>query len=133
MRVIVTGSRDWPDWGAVCRALDLALTIAQDWGQPLTVVHGGCETGADAMAAAWVRIMRDDLDMPVIERTFEAEWERFGKRAGPMRNRRMIEAGADYVIAFNLNDSRGTSGTIALAEAAGIPVVRFDMGDKEAA
>ncbi|GAA0955542.1 SLOG family protein [Nonomuraea longicatena] len=133
MKVIVTGSRDWPDMEAVCRALDLALTLAQDHGAPLTVVHGGCPMGADAMAAAWVRLMRDDLEMPVIERVFEANWERYKRRAGPIRNRRMVEAGADYVIAFNRNHGRGTSGTIALADEAGIPVIRIDAEDKEAA
>ncbi|MEQ4716112.1 hypothetical protein [Nonomuraea sp. B19D2] len=115
----------------VARALDIAAVAAARAGEPLTVVHGGCPTGADAIASAWCGIA-GDLNLNVIERVFEPDWTR-GRKAGPERNRRMVEAGADLVIAFNRNKSRGTSGTIALAVEAGIPVVPFTIEDREAA
>ncbi|GAA2294255.1 hypothetical protein GCM10010149_47790 [Nonomuraea roseoviolacea subsp. roseoviolacea] len=131
MKVIVTGSRDWPDIDAVCLALWRAYLVAERGGYSLTVVHGGCATGADAMTSAWCRIAVD-LGLNVVEQVFYADWRR-GRRAGPERNRRMIECGADKVIAFNRNDSRGTTGTVRMAEEAGIPVEPYTIRDKEVA
>jgi hypothetical protein len=53
---------------------------------------------------------------------FPADWERYGKRAGPIRNAEMVKAGADVVLAFPLPGGRGTQHTIRLAREAGIPV-----------
>jgi hypothetical protein len=90
---------------------------------PFTLIHGACATGADAAAHHWFEVAGADLG--VIEIKYHADWEQFGKRAGPIRNEKMIrEAGAELVLAFPLLDSRGTKHTIELAEAAGIPVKR---------
>jgi hypothetical protein len=118
MKVIVTGSRDWPDEQAVSWALFNAW--AERKCEVFQVMHGGCPTGADAYASAWCTKAKA-LGLLVVETVFEADWSR-GRKAGPERNRRMIEAGADKVLAFNRNNSRGTSGTIRLAAKAGIPV-----------
>jgi glutathione S-transferase len=111
-RVIVTGSRSWRQPEAVHAALAFALG---ELG-PLTVVHGGCPTGADAAASAWSRRFGCELEV------WPADWERHGKAAGPRRNAAMVAAGADLVLAFPLGASSGTRGTMRLAVAAGIPV-----------
>lgn len=117
MRVIVTGSRAWPDPVRVAHELN-QLYLQHG---PYTLIHGACATGADAAAHHWYEITGADLG--VIEIKYPAAWEAYGKRAGPMRNEKMVkEAGADLVLAFPLFDSRGTKHTIELAEAAGIPV-----------
>lgn len=55
---------------------------------------------------------------------FSADWEKHGKAAGPIRNRDMLKSGADLVIAFRMDgESRGTDDMIAIAVAAGVPVV----------
>jgi hypothetical protein len=131
VRVIVTGSRDWPDDSAVFFTLYDALRQARWIGEVLDVIHGGCPTGADAYAAGWCAIARK-LGYPVNEIVYEADWS-IGRKAGPERNKRMIEAGADKVLAFNRNNSRGTSGTMKLANDAGIPVELYIITDKEAA
>ncbi len=46
-RVLVTGSRDWADRQAILNALAEQF-FAHD---AVTVVHGHCPTGADAIAA----------------------------------------------------------------------------------
>ncbi|GAA3136833.1 hypothetical protein GCM10010466_29560 [Planomonospora alba] len=121
MRVIVTGSRDWSDLHQVCRALETVYKLAEQRETlPLTVVHGGCPTGADAMAAAWAYLAAQDLDLAVIEQVYEADWSR-GKVAGPERNARMVRDGAHLVLAFHQDNSKGTADTIRRAEAAGIP------------
>lgn len=117
MRVIVTGSRAWPDPVVVYN--ELSQLYLQHG--PFTLIHGACATGADAAAAHWHIVAGQSLGC--IEIKFHADWEQFGKRAGPIRNEKMVkEASADLVLAFPLFDSRGTKHTIALAEAAGIPV-----------
>jgi hypothetical protein len=115
-RVLVTGSRDWTDTDTICTALDEALDHAPDH---LLVVHGGCPTGADRIAGLWAIAAR----VPAI--TYRADWKNHGRAAGPIRNRAMVDDGADLCLAFIKDDSRGASHTARLAEQAGIPTRRF--------
>lgn len=119
MRVIVTGSRKWPDPLRVAHELN---TLYLQHG-PFTLTHGACATGADAAAAHWQETAGRDLGC--IEIKHPADWDQFGKRAGPIRNKKMIEAGADLVLAFPLPEGSGTQHTIELARAAGIEVREF--------
>lgn len=51
-----------------------------------------------------------------------ADWGRYGKAAGPIRNQEMLESGIDLVIA--LPGGRGTADMVRRAEGAGVPVRR---------
>ena len=123
MRVIVTGSRAWPD--PVRVAHELTQLYLQHG--PFVLVHGACATGADAAAHHWHEVCGEDLGC--MEVKYRAEWEKHrtpedpqGRKAGPIRNAQMVKAGADLVLAFPLPGGKGTQGTIDLAEAAGIPL-----------
>lgn len=116
MRVIVTGSRAWPDPGKV--HFELGLLFCERG--PFTLVHGDCSTGADAAAHHWYEVAGATLGCEEIR--FPAPWEAHGRKAGPMRNAQMIAAGGDLVLAFPLPGGRGTQHTISLAQSAGIPV-----------
>ncbi|GAA4891110.1 DUF2493 domain-containing protein [Streptomyces coeruleoprunus] len=122
MRVIVTGSRAWTDKTAIWDALN---DVHQEHG-PFVLVHGACSTGADAIAHEWfqaaARLVR------VEEERFLAAWETRGKAAGPERNKRMVEAGADLVLAFPLPQGSGTQHTMKLAREAGIEVREYRHG-----
>ena len=48
MRVLVSGSRSWQDQDDVWSALDALASR----GEPVTVVHGDCPQGADALASS---------------------------------------------------------------------------------
>lgn len=121
MRVMVTGARRWTDWGAVYDAL---WGVYKEHG-PFLLVHGACSTGADQQADQWF-ITAGRYNGCAIER-FPAEWCRpdgtVNKAAGFERNARMVEAGADLVLAFPLPEGRGTQHTVKLAREAGIPVI----------
>lgn len=117
-RVLVTGSRDWSDHDVVRDA----LAWARYGHEAMVVVHGACPSGADAMASWWVRRYRF---LSVSEERHPADWRRYGRAAGPLRNRAMVAAGADLCLAFIRDGSRGASHAAGLAEAAGIPVRRW--------
>jgi hypothetical protein len=122
LRIIVTGSRDWPDtpYGRSVISFTSARYIAVPGA---VVVHGGCPTGAD-------KIM-DDLckQYSVKTEVHRADWGQHGKAAGPIRNQEMVDTGADVVLAYPLGLSRGTQDCMARAYAAGIQVVVFNLYD----
>lgn len=54
---------------------------------------------------------------------FPADWKRYGKRAGILRNQQMLTEGCpDLVLAFWKNKSRGTADMINRARKARVPV-----------
>lgn len=116
MRILVTGSRTWTDtdviWGAFC---DNTFNVLDRH----TLVHGGA-AGADSIAGDQAKTLGWDVEV------HPADWERYGKRAGFIRNAEMVKLGADVCLAFIKENSRGASMTVDLANKAGIPVVRFD-------
>lgn len=117
-RVLVTGSRDWSDavvlsWALTRTAIDPETRLLRP---DLVVVHGDCPTGADAMAQSFCEF----LGVPT-ER-HPADWSKYGRGAGPIRNQEMVDLGADLCLAFPLPGSRGTANCMKLARAAGIPV-----------
>lgn len=114
MRLIVTGSRDWPFPEMVWRKLDAYRKLSDDG---FVLVHGACATGADAQADEWAAQYPD-----VIVERYHADWATYGRGAGPRRNQLMADLGADICLAFILNDSRGATGCMNMALAAEITV-----------
>jgi len=114
MRVIVTGGRDYKDRTRVCAELNAS-----------SVTHlmvGDCPTGADHFAREWWESGEAErmAHRRVTRQVFEAFWTAQGRAAGPIRNGRMVAAGADLVLAFP--GGRGTADCVRQARAAGIPV-----------
>lgn len=105
------GSRDWTDRDAITTA----LTCLPAEHVAIEVLHGDAR-GADRLAAE----AATDLGFTV--RAFPADWEFHGRRAGIMRNLRMLDERPDKVIAFQRNGSRGTQHTIDEARRRGISV-----------
>ena len=125
-RVLVTGSRTWTDADLLCSVLDDILR--DHLGKTVVViVHGDCPRGADAMARAWVRRQPriDGRFADVKHEPHRANWDRYGKVAGPRRNAEMVALGADVCLAFIRDASRGATHCADRAAAAGIPVRRY--------
>lgn len=135
MRILVTGSRDWNDRDTIRSALltEINAALFSDGDSWPVLVHGGCPTGADAIAdEVWRDLMTryPPLGTPEVH---PADWRKHGRAAGPKRNAHMVSLGADVCLAFPLGASRGTRGCMALAEKAGIPVIDYDPALREGA
>lgn len=134
MRVLVTGSREWPDQTALWTALDHAYENRASPTGIFMVVHGGAK-GADRMAMAWVRGKRTDGALNVFHEMHQPHWRgpdgKFVKSAGHQRNQEMVDAGADLVLAFLHNDSPGTAGCIRAAQKARLLVKIHRIDDQE--
>src|SRR5882672_9623290 len=91
MRIIVCGGRDYHNRKVVFDALDrLHRLHGVDF-----LIEGGHRNGADWLARQW-RSQRG-----VSGDTYPADWNRYGRAAGPIRNRSMAENGdADGCVAF---------------------------------
>src|SRR6266704_438606 len=126
LRVIVTGSRAWPDPGLIIA--DLWSLLHEPDVTVLTVAHGNHWEGADLAAQFFCEQaipLAVFLGKDVIEDPFPAAWNALGRRAGPVRDKVMVAAGGHLCLAYRLNGvlSKGTTTTMELAEAAGILVV----------
>lgn len=118
MRILITGSRDWGDYEAI---VDVLVYEMGPDPYEATVVSGACPTGADALCEEVAKYLG-----ATIER-HPANWEKYGKPAGFIRNKEMVDLGADVCLAFIKNGSKGASMTARLAEEAGIPVKRYEV------
>ncbi len=97
MKVIIAGPRHMPFsmYPLIQRAVDRAPF-------PVTEVVCGLANGADTFGKKWAY----ENKIPVKE--FPADWDKYGKRAGPIRNREMAEY-ADALIVFIWDGSRGSA------------------------
>lgn len=114
MRVIVCGSRKWPQERMRYARSKIAARI-RELPTGTTVVHGAAR-GADSIAHKEAQMAG------LLVEPHPANWLELGDAAGPTRNREMAELGADLCIAFWDGMSTGTRGMIAEAERCGIPV-----------
>lgn len=109
-KVLVCGGRDYSDRRHIYEVLDLAHAT-----NPIAWIIAGGANGADALASDWAR--KEQVKFQI----FNADWETLGRKAGPIRNQKMLDEGKpELVIAFP--GGRGTADMIRRAKAAGIRI-----------
>ena len=111
MRVLVCGGRDYTNEDVVFWHIDNLL----DMGRSLTIIEGGAR-GADALAARFA----DRNHLQCGHEQYKANWTKYGKAAGGIRNQEMLDSGVDLVLAFP--GGRGTADMVRRAKAAGVEV-----------
>lgn len=126
VRILITGSRDWPDQSIVWGALDQQFERLHN-GKAFVVVHGDAR-GADRMARAWAsNKRRDSIEYKhVFHESHPVQWRQGGvfvPSAGHQRNKVMVDQGAAVVLAFIKDDSAGATGCANLARRAGLDVL----------
>lgn len=98
MKVVIAGSRDIVDQYVVNEAINESdIKISE--------IVSGCARGVDTLGEIYAR----DNNIQIVK--FPANWKRYGKAAGPMRNSDMAEY-ADVLIAIWDGKSRGTQNMI---------------------
>lgn len=110
--IIITGSRDWMDVKTIIDRLEKE--------PPATVfIEGGCPTGADWIVRSWCATNhRNHIRV-------DANWDRYGKAAGFIRNGWMIDMRPRLVLAFWKDGSPGTKDCMDQARRKKIPVEAF--------
>ena len=109
--IAVVGGRGFNDYDSLAEELKQHV--------PFILVSGGAK-GADSLAEKFA-------DTHGLHKSiFLADWNKYGKRAGYLRNVTIVEK-ADLVIAFWDGKSKGTKLTIDLAKENGVPlrIVRY--------
>lgn len=102
MKILITGSRRLEDFDYVKSVIDTLDHLCQ--GQQVTLIHGAAK-GADSLAAEAAEAYGWKI------KPYYAEWKKYGKAAGPIRNSKMLsEENPDIVLAF-WDGSTSHSGT----------------------
>jgi hypothetical protein len=108
MKVIIAGGRSYQNY-------DKLLTAIQNAQFEITTVVSGGAPGVDAMGEQYAESMNLPLNV------YNADWEQYGRAAGPIRNRKMAE-NADALIALWDGKSPGTKNMIETATKKGLLV-----------
>ena len=102
-QVIIAGSRFFADYDKLAFLCDNFLR-KNVMSRKITILSGGAQ-GSDTLGEQYAQAKGYGL------KRFPADWEQYGKAAGPIRNRHMV-AHADAVIAFWDGKSLGTKNVI---------------------
>lgn len=114
-RVLVFGGRDFHD------SAKMEAVLRKELKRGDTVVHGGAR-GADALAGDVAgRVLGYKVEV------HQADWHRYGKSAGPIRNQRMLDSGIDYAIGFP--GGKGTDDMAGRLVKAGVRLLRVESDD----
>ncbi len=106
-RVIIAGGRDFSDYNMLRKTMDALLcNVSKDND---IVVVCGMARGADTLGEQYAKLRGYKVDY------YPADWNRFGKAAGFIRNEQMAQ-NADALVAFWDGKSRGTKSMIDLGK-----------------
>ena len=107
--IIICGDRNWDDYEKIKKVLS---SIDRTY----TVIQGGCK-GADTLAK------NACIELGIQCITICAEWDKYGRSAGPIRNKAMLSLNPVQVIAFHseIQNSKGTKNMITISMEKNIP------------
>lgn len=100
-RLLVAGGREFYNYHYIEEVLtdwyvndfSESLETWEDSEEGITLVHGD-SSGVDKLAAMWAIYNKFIVEPHV------ANWKKFGKAAGPIRNKEMANSGLNYAIIF---------------------------------
>jgi aspartate aminotransferase-like enzyme len=119
LKILVSGSRYYKNY----RKILSFLTRMKQKHSEVIVVEGGAR-GADTLA----RKACEKLNIKCKE--YNANWEKYGRAAGPIRNQQMLDDNDDIEIVAifheELNKSKGTKDMLKRARKANKEIVKFN-------
>ena len=114
IKVIIAGTRDFNDYAFLKKNVDYFLQGINPNNEEIEIVSGNAR-GADKLGERYAK----EHNLPV--KLFSANWDKYGKRAGYLRNQEMADY-ANMLIAFWDRKSKGTNHMINIAKKAGVIV-----------
>lgn len=111
MIILCCGDRNWTNKERI-------REILQAYPLDTTVIEGEAK-GADILS----RQVAEEIGMTFIP--VPANWDKYGKAAGPIRNKQMLDMKPDEVIAFHndIKNSKGTKNCLMQAKQMGIKTI----------
>lgn len=101
--VVIAGCRSYTNYEEAKDFIASCLTEYENRDQ-ITILSGGCK-GADLLGERFAK----EKGYPI--RRYLPDWKQYGKAAGPIRNKQMVDA-CHKVICFWDGKSRGTASLI---------------------
>lgn len=114
VRILITGSRAWLDSESIEAWLIQKVHEYTIDECKVTLVSGHCPTGVDKLGELIAKKLGWNIEL------HPADWNKYGKSAGFKRNQVMVDLGADMVLAFIKDESKGASHTASAAINAGL-------------
>lgn len=105
-RIIIAGSRWFTDYSEAKKFITSSIVNFQ-MGESWILLSGRCK-GADQLGERFAR----ENGWPIEE--FPADWRKYGRAAGPIRNQKMVDT-CDAIICFWDGKSKGTASLIRYA------------------
>ncbi len=102
-KIAIGGCRNFHNYTFFKKYVDIYLSDIKCTGD-IAIISGHC-SGTDVLAERYARENNYPLEI------YPAQWQKFGRSAGPKRNEIMVK-NCDYVIAFWDGKSRGTKNLI---------------------
>lgn len=118
MTILVCGGRHFEYYNILSMVLNQIIGEYVPAEDEVEVVSGGC-AGTDKLAEKYAQ------ENNYILKVFPAEWSKYGKAAGPIRNQQMVDYIKDknsIVVAFTSVNTKGTRHTMQQAQKYNIPV-----------
>ena len=109
-KVVIAGCRDYTNYQEAKKYIDMFLSKIKNEYE-IVIISGGAN-GADSIGERYA--MENGFKVEI----FPAEWDKYGKSAGPIRNEKMAKA-SDFAICFWDGKSRGTASMISCAKSEG--------------
>ncbi len=106
-RVVIAGCRDYDNYDEAKQYIDFCLSNIRKENN--IVIVSGCASGADALGERYAKENGFNVEK------YPADWDKYGKSAGPRRNKQMAEI-CDCVICFWDGKSRGTKSMLECAK-----------------
>jgi hypothetical protein len=118
IKIVICGDRNWKSAELSGLIETWLLHVLQQYdfaAESVTILTGGCR-GVNQTAKEVALY----LGMQV--QTFSAQWKKYGKAAGPIRNAEMIAQEPVLVLGFHrhIENSKGTANCLKQAQEAGI-------------
>lgn len=121
-KILVCGGRHFESYGLLKVVLGKLIEKLYINISTSEIVSGHCQ-GADMLGENYAE------EYGISVKCFPADWEKYKRKAGPIRNKQMIDYISGFenklVVAFTTADTFGTRNTIKLAQRNHIPVVEI--------